>query len=251
MSAVAGIAPYILSLNTVQICSVGVFVDSTVVVAVHHITAHTQDLLVAHVEVHTECLRGGETLIAAETAEAVAVAVGESELIHVVEVSEESDLVIIPETVDIELTEIVAVGAVTTFGTAEPSVLHPFLYGQVDDGLLLTVIHTRQTREITLAVHNLKFVDHLHRKVLGCHFRVVGKKFLAVKQYLGHGLTIGGNRSVGTHLHAGKTFEKILDHGVGLSLIGVGIVFHRILHHLYLGLDTGHSHFAKRDTTLR
>ncbi len=43
---------------------------------------------------------------------------------------------------------------------------------------------------------------------------------------------MGGNLSVAVDFHTRETFEQVLDHSIGLGVVGVCIIFHCVLHHL-------------------
>ena len=206
---------------------------------VHDITSDAENLLLAHVEVYAEALGIVDPLGPSEAAEAVAVAVGESQVVGVVGRADERNLIFVPEAVDVERGLIAVIRTVTGLHGAEPSVFHPFLYGKVDYGLVLAVIYARKTRQVALAVHYLEFVDHVDRQIFRRHFGIVGEEFLAVDKDFCNFLTVGGDFSVGVHFHSGKSLEQFLDHGVGLGLVAVGVELHGIGHHLDGGF---HSH---------
>ena len=97
----------------------------------------------------------------------------------------------------------------------------------------------------------MELIHHLHGDILRGNFRVVGKKFLAVDENLGHFLALGCDFAVGAHFHARKTLEQVFDHGVGLGLVGVGIIFHRVLFHRDFGLYAHYGSLFKHDSAFR
>ena len=212
---------------------------------VHHIAAYAQAFFFAYGEVHAEALRVVYATVSSEPAETRAVAVGESEFVGIVGVADECNLVSVPETVYIESGLIAVVGAVAGLDRAEPSVLHPFLHGEVDYGLVLAVIHAGEAGQVAFAVNYLQLVDHVDRQVLRGHLGVVGEEFLAVDEDFGHLLAVGGYFAVGIHFDARQTLEEVLHHGVGLCLVGVGVVFDGVLHHLYRSFHAYHGGFLK------
>ena len=132
-------------------------------VAVHEVTAGSQNLLVADVEIDTERLRSCYAVIATEATETLSVAIGESELVYIVEIAEESNLIVVPEAVDIEIGIVAVIGTISDFGVTEPSILHALFHSEVNNSFILTVIHSRHAGEVALAIHNLKFINHIHR----------------------------------------------------------------------------------------
>ena len=53
--------------------------------------------------------------------------------------------------------------------------------------------------------------------------------------------------AVAAHFHSRQAFQQVLHYGVGLGLVGVGVVFHRVLHHLHLGAYSRHFGVAQHD----
>ena len=202
-----------------------------VAVAVHDVAAHTEVLvfLAADVKVDTGILRRSHTAVAAETLETSRGAIAESQVIGIVSSAQDGKLVAIAEVVDHHVAGIAVVGAVARINRAEPSVVHTFLDGEVDDRLVLAVVHTRQAGQVTLAVDDLQLVDHIGGNVFRGHCGVVAEKLLAVDENLAHLLAVGGDFAVTAHLNARQTLEQVLDHGIGLCLIGVGIEFDGVL----------------------
>ncbi len=98
-------------------------------VGIQHIAPYAQLFRIADAEVHAESLRVVDALVAPEAAESVSVSVGEAEVVGVIGRTEECDLVLVPEPVDVECGLVAVVSAVTGFNGAEPSVFHSFLYG--------------------------------------------------------------------------------------------------------------------------
>ena len=121
------------------------------------------------------------------------------------------------------------IGAVARIDRAEPTVVHAFLHGKVDDRFVITVVYARETGKVALAVDDLQFVDHLGGDILAGYRGVVTEELLAVDENLFHFLAVGGDLAVTAHLDARQTLEQVLDHGIGLGLIGVGIEFDGIL----------------------
>ena len=143
----------------------------------------------------------------AESREASHSRAGECRVVGVVDVAEYAELVVVDETVHHEVAGIAAVGAVTGRYVAEPSLLHSFLHGEVDYGLLLAVVHSREACEVALAVDYLQFVYNVDRYVLGCHLGVVGEEFFAVDEYLRHFLALRRDFSFAVNLDSRQTLQ--------------------------------------------
>ena len=230
-----------------------------VTVAVHDVTADAEVLIVlaADVEVDTCILRGGHATVTAPSLEAARRAVAEAKIVDVVAASQDSKLVAVAEVVDHHIAGIAVVGAVARVDRAEPSVVHTLLDREVDDRLILAVVNAREACQITLAVDNLELVDHLGGNVLTGHRGVVAEEFLAVDEDFLHLLAVGRDFAVAAHFNARQALEQVLDHGIGLGLVGIGVeldgVFldrdrafeshdHGLLKHNRVGIHLDHAH---------
>ena len=131
--------------------------------------------------------------------------------------------------VDHHVAGITVIGSITRVDRAEPSVVHTLLYREVDDRLILAVVNAREACQIALAVDDLELIDHLGGNVLAGHSGVVAEELLAVDEDFLHLLAVGRDFAVAAHLDARQALEQVLDHGIGLGLIGVGIEFNGVL----------------------
>ena len=113
-----------------------------VAVGVHNISTQAEIVPFTHVEVEAEALRSVHSVVAAESAETGAVAIGETEVVGVVEATEDSELVAVAEVVNHSVYLVAVVGAISGAHGAKPSVVHPLLDGEVDNGLVFTIIDT-------------------------------------------------------------------------------------------------------------
>ena len=179
-----------------QILSVETTARIAVGMGVEHIAAHTQFLLIADIKVDAELLRGVNSVISAEIAETPAPLVGKAHLVYIVAASDNRDLIAVLEPVHVETSLITVIGAVTCRYVSEPAVVHVFLDGQVDHGLVFAVIDSGETRGLALAVDHLNLLDHVRGEILRRHLRIVGKKLLAVDQDLGDSLASRRDRTV-------------------------------------------------------
>ena len=215
--------------------------------AVVDITSHAECFIgFSYVEVHAQRLRSGYTVATAEVHE-LSATIGESKLIHVVEVADECKLIVVPKTVDIEVAGITVVGTVTCVHNAVVAVFHILLHRQVDHGFLLAVVDTGESCKVALAVDHLKLFNHVDRQVLGCHLGVVGEELLAVDKNLGDALASCGNLTVGVDIDTRKLLEKVLHHGIGLCLVGTGIILNGVLLNCDFGLDSSDDSLLKHD----
>ena len=170
----------------------------------------------------------------------------ESRFVHIIGRAKECELIAAAETVDIECSAVSSVGSVAGFGISEPSVVAVFFHSEVDNSLVLAVIDPRHTCQVALSVHNLELLYHIDRKIARCHRGVVGKEVLSVHQNAGYLFSICGNLSVGSHLHAGEAFQKVLHNSVRRRAVRFGGILHSILHYLYRCAHSFHHSFGKR-----
>ena len=70
----------------------------------------------------------------------------------------------------------------TTVYVMKPAVTHIGFYLQVHDRLLLTVINSGNTGQVTLTLVSLDSAYYVYRKVLGGHLLVIAKILLSVNQ---------------------------------------------------------------------
>ena len=216
-------------LEQVLACRAGAGV--AVAVAVHQVTAHTEViiLLAADVEVEARILRRSDATVTTEALETARCPVAEAQVVHIVATAQQGQLVAVAEVVDHHVTRITLVGAIAGIDGAKPAVVHALLDGEVDDGLVLAIIHARESCQVALAVDDLQLVNHLGRDVLAGYRGVVAEELLAVDENLFHLLAVGGDLAVTADLDAGQTLQEVLDHSVGLRLIGVGIELNGVL----------------------
>ncbi len=125
--------------------------------------------------------------------------------------------------------------------------MHAFFHGEVDYGLVFAVVDAGESGEVALAVDDLEFLNHVHGQVLGGHFGIVGEEFFAVDEYFCDFFAVVGDFSFGVDFYAGEAFKQVLDHGVGLCLVGVGVEFDGVFHHLYGCLDAHYGGFFEGD----
>ena len=196
----------VVGVSVIEEILVAAFVAAvTVGVGVEHATAGAERFLLAHIEVEAGTLGGVDAIVATEAVEAGCASIGESRLIGVVGTTENCKLVTVAEVVYDETARVAVVGAVSTGDVAKPAVVHALLHGEVDHGFFLAVVNSGEACEVALAIDHLELIHHLHGDILRGNFRVVGKKFLAVDENLGHFLALGCDFAVGAHFHARKT----------------------------------------------
>ena len=117
----------------------------------------------------------------------------------------------------------------TAGDVAEDTVHHALLHGEVDDGLVVTVVYTGEFGLLGLLLHDLHLLDHLRGKVLGSELGIVQEEGLAVDGDLRDGLAVRGDGAAVVHLDARELLEEVDEH-IGIrGLERGGIVLDRIL----------------------
>ena len=114
-------------------------------------------------------------------------------------------------------------------GVAEHAVHHASLDGQVDDGLLFTVVDAGEFGLLGFLFDDLHFLDQLRRDVLRGELGVVEEEGLAADGDLGDGLAAGGDRAVGIDFNARQFLQQVDEHVVVADLEGGGIVLDGVL----------------------
>ena len=109
----------------------------------------------AHVEVESQHLRRGDASVATKAAEARGATVGEAHVVGVVGIAGKGELVAIVEVVGYHIAQIALVGAIACSDGAKPPVVHAFLHGEVDNCLILAVVHASESCQVALAVNDL------------------------------------------------------------------------------------------------
>ena len=211
--------------------------------------AHAENLFVAHIEVQAKVLACGDARVAAATRETSSATIGKSHIVGVVGTAQNRELVSVAEIRSHSTSAIAAITAIAHDGITHPTLIHAFLYAEVDYGFIFAVVNAGEACNVAFAVDNLEFINHISRQVFGCHGRVVGEKFLAVDKKFLHRLTIGSDSTIGAHFHARKALQEVFDHGIHLSFIAVGIIFHSVFLHHYLGFHAHHGGLLQHHRT--
>ena len=116
----------------------------------------------------------------------------------------------------------------TTCYMSEPTFFHPLLYGQINNGFILSVIHSGKTGFVRFPIYHLQFLYNISREILRCNFRIIRKKLFTVQQYFLNLFSLSFYLSVFIDLYSGKFFQKILDNRIGLCFKRPGIILHSI-----------------------
>ena len=94
----------------------------------------------------------------------------------------------------------------------EPSVTHVGFYLQVHDRLLLSVIYSGDTGQVTFTLIRLDTVYDIDREILGGHGAVIAEILLSVHKYPGDGTSVDRYSSVLIHLNTRKPLDELLQH---------------------------------------
>ena len=212
---------------------------------VHHVAADAKLFAVSYIEVYAEGLGSGDTVLTTKTTEARGSAIGETQVVHIVQSTDKGDLVAIPKAVDIERAVVAVVGAISSLDITKPPVLHAFFHREVDDGFVFTIIHTGKASKVALAVYYLETFNHIHRQVARCHGRVIAKKLFAINEDFGNFLTVDGDFTVATYFGAGKAANEVFNYGIRRGAISGCIVLDSVFLHRNRGANTHDLGFAQ------
>ena len=116
---------------------------------------------------------------------------------------------------------------------AKPSLLHTFLYCEVNDSLFLPIVNACYAAEVRLFVVCLHLVDNLRGKILQRHVLVIAEKFLSAHEYLLDSLSVNLDDTIG-YFHTGQLLYQVLQHTAFRHLESVSIENQSVLFHLHL-----------------
>ena len=123
---------------------------------------------------------------------------------------------------------VAVVGTVTGISLPENTVAHPVLGHDINGLDAFAVVETRELRLVALVVKDLNTGNHVGRKRLQRHGRVVGKKLFPVHINLPQRLTMHLDRTVVIGRHPRHLLEQVLARGIGVGLESRRIVLQRI-----------------------
>ena len=183
-------------------------------------------------KVQAKVLASGQAGIAAPAR--ASSAAGEGLVVDVVGTPDERHLRIAPEVVHHAAQRIAVFRAASDVRIAEPSGVHLFLHGQVQDGFFLAVIDAGDAGQVRLLVVGLQLLNHLHGQVLQAGGHVSAEELLAVHQYLGYVFPVDFHVAVIVHLGAGQLLYQLLQRGALGRSVGIRVELHGVFHHLHL-----------------
>ena len=99
-------------------------------------------------------------------------------------------------------------GANSKVNVGEYSFVHASLDSEVEDSLLIAIVDTGDTAEVTLLVVCFDGVYYRCRQVLHCRLCIAGHEFLSVNENLLDGLTVDLDCSVVADLGARKFLHE-------------------------------------------
>ena len=123
--------------------------------------------------------------------------------IGVVEIGEESDALVSPESRPHQVYSVAVFGSAAGFEVAEETFLQFLLDIQIKYFRLLSVVHSGKSGLLGLLVDYLHVLDQISGKVLRCHGRIGGEEVSAVQLHPLDGLPIIGDVALGVHLDPG------------------------------------------------
>ena len=107
--------------------------------------------------------------------------------------------------------------------------VHALLDGEVEHGLLVTVLDTRDTGLIALLVVELHVLDDGDRQVLQRRLGIAEHELLTVDEDLLHLLAVDGDVAVLIDLSSRHAFDEFLDGRALRGAVGIGIEHERVL----------------------
>ena len=176
-------------------------------------------LLVVHVQ--TDHLRSGQSLTAhTETATTAA----KAHIIDVVGTSHHHQCHILLHQTVKRTGRITATRTDTHIIVGHETSVHTWLDTKVEHGLLLTIVDTADTSQVTLLVVSLDTVNDVRRQILHGSLRIARHELLTINENLLHLLTIDLDTSVIVDLSTRQALHQFLNHRSLRSTESSGII---------------------------
>ena len=128
------------------------------------------------------------------------------------------------------------------------AVVHTFLDGEVEHGLLLAIVDASDTSLVTLLVVELQILDNAHRDVLQRRLHIAEHELLTVEQYLLHFLAVDGNVTVLVDLCPWNTLDEFLYSRAFRGTKGLWIIHDGVFPDYHLCGTARNDGFLQHDT---
>ena len=129
--------------------------------------------------------------------------------------------------------------------------IHTFLNGEVEHGLLVAVLDTRDAGLVALLVVELHILDDAHRQVLQRRLHIAQHKLLTVDQNLLNGLAVDGDITVLIDFGTRHTLDELLDGRALWRAEGIGVINQRVFLHHHLSCTTCNYRFFQQHGVCR
>ena len=132
-------------------------------------------------------------------------------------------------------TETVAiVGTIAEVGISLYAIAGAALGDELECEVVITIVDTRHSRQVTFIVVGLHLIDHIRRQVLHHGVVVARHEVTTVELELAHFLTVDADLAVVVDLRTGERLHQSLNHRTFRHTEGIGVIDYRIVadHHL-------------------
>ena len=181
-------------------------------------------VLLLVVEVGTDHLVGGESLASASESSTSATTAGEALVVGVVGIGHEEELHVVHHHTTEDTACVAVLGTCGEVGIDHHTLVHAGLDAEVEHGLFLAVLNTRDAGEVALLVVGLDAVDDVRGQVLHGGLCVARHELLTIDEDLLHLLTVDLDGTVVADLCSRQTAYEFLDDGAFGRAEGVGII---------------------------
>ena len=196
-------------------------------------------ILLLVVQIDGGHLRGIESLASATSAPTATA--GEAHVVDVVGTDESHSPEVVLHQGTHAPARIAILGACAQVDVREHASVHAPLQAEVEHGLVLAVVNTRDAAQVALLVVGLDAFYDTRRQILDSSLGVARHELLTIDHHLLHLLAVDGNGAVVANLGSGQALHQLLDdrplgRAIRTRIIYDGIVLGRhpgdVLHHL-------------------
>ena len=183
--------------------------------------------------------RGSQPLIVAQTV-----------ALSVVRTSHKAVFFVTSEAVDVQVSAVSVVSAVSPVGSAKQTFLPVLLDSEVEHSPLVPVVNTCDSSHVALAVVSLHLIHDFGRQVLEHQIPVVAEELLAVHQNLTDVLAVESVVAVLVLNNSRQLLDEVFHHRTLGQFEGIRVIGHRIVYHRHFWQFALHNGFGHNRSIL-
>ena len=208
-------------------------------------TIQLQAVFLLVVQVDARHLSGCQTL-AASTPTTTTTG-RETHIVDIVGTGHQEDFQIVLHPASEDATAIAFLCACRQIGIKHETFVHTTLDTKIEHRLLLTIIDTADTCQVTLLVVGLHPLNDRGRQVLHSRLGIARHELLAIDHDFLYLLTIDSNLTIVIDLSTRQTLHQLFDHGTLGGAVCRGVIYEGVGLQRYLGSLSGHGGTLQHD----